>query len=176
MEILDNIPFELNIDAVFTKLRMDKEGEYAKEVRELVEIVTPIIRPKAIYDVSYIENKNHDKVDIGGITFTSRVLRVNLDEVERVFPYIATCGKELDEAGIPSDDFIKHFWLDAIKEGRQAGSNFDYAGPFTESILMGIVALRTEERLYWDAPNMKATNFADAEQYIIPEYFNGWTL
>jgi len=116
MEILDNIPFELNIDAVFAKLRVDKEGEYAGEVQELVEIVTPIIRPKAIYDVSYIENKNHDKVDIGGITFTSRVLRVNLDEVERVFPYIATCGKELDEVGIPSDDFIKHFWLDAIKE------------------------------------------------------------
>jgi predicted dehydrogenase len=67
-------------------------------------------------------------------------------------------------------------WLDAIKEGRQAGSNFDYAGPFTESILMGIVALRTGERLYWDGPNMKTTNFADAEQYIIPEYYNGWIL
>lgn len=116
MEILDNIPFELNIEAVFSKLRVDKASEYAEEVKELVEIVTPVIRPKAIYDVSYIENKNHDKVDIGGVTFTSRVLRVNLDEVERVFPYIATCGKELDEVGIPSDDFIKRFWLDAIKE------------------------------------------------------------
>jgi predicted dehydrogenase len=67
-------------------------------------------------------------------------------------------------------------WIDAIKENRPAGSNFDYAGPMTETILMGIVALRTGERLYWDGPNMKATNFADAEQFIIPEYHNGWTL
>ena len=67
-------------------------------------------------------------------------------------------------------------WIDAIKEGRPAGSNFDYAGPFTEAILMGIVALRTGERLYWDGPNMKPTNYADAEPYIVPEYYNGWEL
>jgi hypothetical protein len=67
-------------------------------------------------------------------------------------------------------------WIDAIKEGRQAGANFDYAGPYTEAILMGIVSLRAEERLYWDGPNMKATNYADAEQYIFPEYYNGWVL
>ncbi|MDZ7372312.1 MAG: Gfo/Idh/MocA family oxidoreductase [candidate division KSB1 bacterium] len=67
-------------------------------------------------------------------------------------------------------------WIDAIKEGRKACADFDYSGPITESILMGIVALRIGERLYWDGPNMKALNCPDAEQYIVPEYHNGWTL
>jgi len=41
---------------------------------------------------------------------------------------------------------------------------------------MGVIAMRTEEKLYWDGPNMKATNFPDAEQYVIPQYENGWKI
>jgi predicted dehydrogenase len=67
-------------------------------------------------------------------------------------------------------------WIDAIKTGGQASSNFDYSGPMTEVILMGIVAMLTEEKLYWDGPNMKANNCSDADEYIKPEYHNGWEL
>ncbi len=55
-------------------------------------------------------------MEIGGVKFTSRVLRVNLDKVERVFPYVITCGRELDGIEIPSADFIKGYYLDQIKE------------------------------------------------------------
>ncbi len=67
-------------------------------------------------------------------------------------------------------------WIDAIKEGRRAGADWQYSGPMTEAVLMGIVALRTGKRLHWDGPAMKATNCPNAEQYIVPEYYNGWTL
>ena len=40
---------------------------------------------------------------------------MNLDQVERVFAYVVTCGKEVDEIKIPQDDFLKGFWLDTIK-------------------------------------------------------------
>ncbi len=46
----------------------------------------------------------------------------------------------------------------------------------TEVVLLGTVAMRTEEKLYWDGPNMRATNLMEAQQYIKPEYYNGWTL
>ncbi len=116
MEILDNIPFELNFDTLLSRLHLEKESKYTKEVRNLVETVEPIIAPKAIYEVSYIQNKGYDTVTIGEVTFTSRVMRVNLDKVERVFPYIATCGKEVDEITVSSDDFLRRFFLDTIKE------------------------------------------------------------
>ena len=67
-------------------------------------------------------------------------------------------------------------WIDAIKTGGQASSNFEYSGPMAEVILMGVVAMLTEERLYWDGPNMKVTNHSDADKYIKPEYHNGWKL
>jgi predicted dehydrogenase len=68
-------------------------------------------------------------------------------------------------------------WLDAIRQKGQAVAHFDYAGPFTESVLLGNVALRFPgERLMWDAQNMKVTNKPEADQYIQPNYKTGWTL
>lgn len=116
MEVLDNIPFELNFDALLSRLHLEKESNYTKEVQRLVEAVEPIITPKALYEVAYIQDKGYDTVTIGGVTFTSRVLRVNLDQVERVFPYVATCGKEIDEIKFASDDFLNRFFLDTIKQ------------------------------------------------------------
>jgi len=115
MKILDNIPFELDIDSLLSCLHIDKESEDAKDIQDLVETVAPIAKPKAVYKVSYIQSKDYDTVKIGGVIFSSRVLRVNLDKVERVFSYIATCGRELDEIISPSDDFIRQYWLDTIK-------------------------------------------------------------
>jgi len=116
MEILDNIPFELDIDTLLAKLHINRESEDAKDVQCLAKSTIPIARPKAIYEACYIQYKNNDRVVMKGVTFTSRILRVNLDKAERVFVYIATCGRELDEIVIPSEDFIKRFWLDTIKD------------------------------------------------------------
>ena len=62
-------------------------------------------------------------------------------------------------------------WLDAIRQKGQAVSHFDYAGPFTEAVLLGNVALRYPgQRLLWDAPNMKVTNLPEADQFIQHNY------
>jgi hypothetical protein len=39
-----------------------------------------------------------------------------LSKAERAFPFIVTCGRELDGIEIPPDDFMKRFWLDSLKE------------------------------------------------------------
>jgi len=69
-------------------------------------------------------------------------------------------------------------WLDACKgKVDQACSNFDYAGPFTEFVVMGNLALRhLNQRLEWDGPNMKFTNNDEANKYIKLPYRSGWTL
>lgn len=116
MEVLDEIPVSLDAEMVLKHLHLRKESKsIEKNVQELVEIVVPIARPKAVYEVSYVDNKHESSVDIHGITFTSRVLRVNLDEVQRAFPYVATCGRELEGITVPSEDFMRYYCLDAIK-------------------------------------------------------------
>ena len=68
-------------------------------------------------------------------------------------------------------------WIDACKGGPPACSNFDYAGPFTEAVVMGNLAVRFPgQKLEWDGPNMRVTNLEEANQYIMPVYRNGWSL
>ncbi len=53
-------------------------------------------------------------------------------------------------------------------------SNFAYAGPFSETVLLGNIALRLGRRLEWDGPKMKFTNVPEANQYLTKEYRAGW--
>ncbi len=55
-------------------------------------------------------------------------------------------------------------------------SNFTYAGPFTETVLLGNIALRMGRRLEWDGPNMRFTNLPQANQYLTKEYREGWRV
>ncbi len=74
-------------------------------------------------------------------------------------------------------------WLIACKGGPAARANFDWAGPLTEVVLYGNIALRMERQLYekglklhCDGPNMKITNLPEANRYIRDEYRDGWLL
>lgn len=116
MEILDQIPVNITPQQVLRQMHLEAEGKYVDDVQELLDKVHPIVRPKALYKVCYIEQKGDDNIVIEGIKFTSRVLRVNLDEVQRVFPYIVTCGTEVESIDIPSDDLMQKFILDVIKQ------------------------------------------------------------
>ena len=67
-------------------------------------------------------------------------------------------------------------WLDAILDGSDASSNFDYAGPLTEMVLVGNLSVRTGRRVEWDQKNMRVTNDREAQKYVKREYRGGWTL
>jgi predicted dehydrogenase len=67
-------------------------------------------------------------------------------------------------------------WLRACRGGPAAMSNFNYAGPLTEMVLLGNVAIRAGQRINWDAENMRARDLAAADRYIRREYRKGWTL
>ena len=116
MEVLCDIPINLELGQLLKRMRLRENSPYIEKIaRELLEITRPIARPKAVYEVCYVENKAKDSLDIGGVRFTSKLLRDNLDKVGRVFPYIATCGRELDEIAIPTGDFMPGYCLDFIK-------------------------------------------------------------
>jgi len=70
-------------------------------------------------------------------------------------------------------------WLEAIRTGGQATSHFDYAGPFTEMVTMGNLAIRPEnvgKKLLWDGENMVVTNEKKANDFVQMHYRKGWSL
>ena len=65
----------------------------------------------------------------------------------------------------------------AIKAGGgPTGSNFDYAAPMTESILLGNAAFRAGEKLHYDGRRMRVTNTRKADEFIHHDYHKGWKL
>jgi predicted dehydrogenase len=68
-------------------------------------------------------------------------------------------------------------WIDACKGGPAAGSNFvDHAAHLAEVVLLGNIAIRTKEKLYWDAQQLKFTNSDAANRLVHPPYRDGWSL
>ena len=68
-------------------------------------------------------------------------------------------------------------WIDAIRSGRQAGSNFGYGGPLTQSALLGAIAIRFPgQTLHWNDKAMRFTDNKAANAYLNPPYRAGWKV
>lgn len=110
--------------------------------------------------------------------------------------------RRMKEANLPTETIKRvsegHYlqWVNACMAGygnAELSSPFEYAGPFTESILMGNLAIRSwmiknpklkgwedkylgRKKLLWDAKNMRITNFDEANQFVKKTYRTGWSL
>ena len=113
MPILDNINIDISLNEVCRKLHMKPDGDLS-EIQPLVDVAMTLIEPRALYDVHYIEEKLEDAVIVDGRRLTSRVLRKNLDQVERIFPFVITLGSKLGEKQTVSSDLLENFYLDTI--------------------------------------------------------------
>ena len=67
-------------------------------------------------------------------------------------------------------------WVNTIKGKDQISCPFEYASRLTETMLLGIVSLRANSKLYYDAAKMEVTNNPAANQYLTREYRTGWKL
>jgi predicted dehydrogenase len=112
--------------------------------------------------------------------------------------YVGDKGKILNGTILPAslrnsykapDPYIKSSpgheeeWILACKGGAPGGSDFEWAGPLTETVLLGNVALRNEVKeklggqvMQWDPEKFSFTNMPEADQYLHCEYRKGWSL
>jgi hypothetical protein len=67
-------------------------------------------------------------------------------------------------------------WIDAFREKKQSPGSFLLAGPISETINLGAIALRTRKKVIYDSQKMEITNVPEANQYLRREYRPGWEL
>jgi len=75
---------------------------------------------------------------------------------------------------VPGGDPFKE-WIAACKGGPKAPSNFDIAGPVTEAVLLGNVAIRSGRKLQWNARKF-TTGDASADALLTKSYPAGWRV
>lgn len=88
-----------------------------EEVCEMMDTAEKAAVPKVIFGVFPIEDKGADCVTIADITIVSPLMRKNFDPINRVFPYVATCGTELETWSLGyKGDLLFEYWADEIKK------------------------------------------------------------
>ena len=113
MPTLENIQIKLDVEAVCKRLHLKRDSEL-KNLRGLVDAAHQMIEPGVLYEVKYIEEKLDNGVVVDGRSLTSDVLRKNLDQVERIFPFVITIGNKFSENLDACDDILEKFYLDTI--------------------------------------------------------------
>jgi hypothetical protein len=140
METLTQIAPALDTAGLMTRVHVAPDSEDADAFTALVDQAREVARPKALYAEAFVEGRGDDTIRIDGITFTSRVLRRKLAGVERVFPYVATCGHELDGVALPPGDVLVQFWWDAIKAELLAAARAHLLAHLTDRFRLGQTA------------------------------------
>ncbi len=113
MTVLKDIPLDLPPDAIRKKLRLPADCEPAL-LRQLTDAARELIDARALYTTCYVEKRQADAVVVSGQRLRSRVLRKNLDQVQRIFPFVITLGRRLDEKIRRTEDLLNQYYLDAV--------------------------------------------------------------
>ncbi len=112
--ILDDIPVDIDVAMVMAALKSNGANKRVEaNVAELIDLVTPIVRPKVIYRTAQVTMADGRRLEIDGTAFTHHVASLNFARGERVFPYVATCGIEIEKLKFP--DLLKDYCLNVLK-------------------------------------------------------------
>jgi hypothetical protein len=114
METIDRIPVTLDPESVAKRLRHNPSRASSVNLHELLGLAGSLIHLRAVYEISYTGAKGEETVEVAGVTFRSRILRRNLDQAQKVFPFIMTAGPALEAAASSSGDLLKQYYLEEM--------------------------------------------------------------
>ncbi len=112
-------PFKPSLEQYKRRVRFDDLDDAQPEALEVYHKAKEVLQPKVLIREHYItEHARFDgvpTVTIDGVVFTGKALRM-LDDIHRVFAYVATCGDEMECLDIAHMDMLAPYWVDSIKE------------------------------------------------------------
>jgi predicted dehydrogenase len=203
---------EASVATMWSKMWDDTQNSDACPASSIIHLTYPRKDGKGIVKVSWYDGgllpQRPDELGPdekfgnwdGGVLFTGTKGKLLADcygANPRLVPTSRMTSENLPKETIkrvPEGHYVQ--WVNACIDGYEKGftsSPFDFAGPFTESILIGNLALRAfllknpnlkgwddkwlgRKKLLWDAKNLRVTNFEDANQWVKREYREGWKL
>jgi predicted dehydrogenase len=115
------------------------------------------------------------KGSLNGILFVGERgnLFVGFPEMPELFPKANFADYRW--ADLPDTNHYQE-WVTAIRESRQPSTPFAYAGPLTETVLLGNVAYRSGVEIEWDSNKLAVVNAAEANHFLKDDYRRGWEV
>ncbi len=117
--LLDPAPFRLDVGAILHPTTIPLDDAVADSARTLVGQAESVARPRAFLRAARVDRLGDDgAVVVGGVRLVSHLLQRQLEGNAVVYPFLATCGRELDAwaAAIDPSDLLGRYFAEVIKE------------------------------------------------------------
>lgn len=118
------------------------------------------------------------ELPMNGSLFVGDAGRAAIQHAEQDAPTLLPAEQFADYAppapSLPASPGHHRQWLDACTNGTPTGSDFGYAGPFTEVVLLANVAFRLGRTIAYDPMTGTAGGDRDAEAMFSKTYRRGW--
>lgn len=137
---LDALSFSLTPPDILQALHVRAGSGREAEVLRLIAEAQAVARPKALYRLVFIEDKSDNTIVADGHTFTSRILRVNLDGLHRAFAFVCTSGQELDAWVQAQGDMLTQYYADSISEAVLHSATLSFIQRLSETYGLGQLA------------------------------------
>lgn len=121
MEVLE-VPFIFDREEYNRRVKMELYEGMEEEIEALLDKALSLVKPKAVFREMGVGRRKKSSMEagfknihIGNQVFDDPVILSHLSGVDKIYPYITTCGNELEELA-KSDDMLVVFWVDALKQ------------------------------------------------------------
>jgi len=113
---LFDIPVKLSSKKVESVLRLKKLRGVSSDAEKIINEILPLIKARASYRVCYITKRGKDWIQLAGRRFASRILRDNVKDIERVFPYIITIGDGVESKASGETELLKQYFMETVAD------------------------------------------------------------
>ena len=114
--VIDDGELQLTRDDVLRAMKVRKTPDSLLVlVDDVLERCLAVARPKAMVTVRYVTSRTDSSVTLGDETFSSKVLSQNLAGIQRVFPFVATCGVEVDAVELAGTDMMTTYCAETVR-------------------------------------------------------------
>jgi len=114
--VIDNIEANITRDDVLKAMKVRRTPDSLLSLVDAVlQRCMEVARPKAMFTVCYVSSRTESSVTLEEETFHSKVLAQNLEGIERVFPFVATCGVEVDHVQFDGTDMMTTYCADTVR-------------------------------------------------------------
>ncbi len=127
MPVLNDISPRVEERAFRRALRFADDEQGRAAASDILSAAIPLLEPRVYFRDSFVDERSDGTVTIDGRTFHSRVLRSNLESIERVFPYVLTMGGRLEKAAAAQDDLFRQYAFETVADMAlaDAGARFE---------------------------------------------------
>jgi len=112
--VVSDLKVDGDTDQVVASLTAKTPASISRRVEELCREAQGQIRIRAVYRACDVQHAEGERVIVGGVSFRSCMLAEQLTDARHAFPFVLTCGSDVDSLSAKAADPFESYCIEAI--------------------------------------------------------------